>query len=338
MAKPHHIRFDVTDRSYLALIKKDIHALALQLQFTASQVAEIDIVVAELTSNLLKYGKEGQLLVKIIAEPHLSGIELLSIDKGPGMSDVNRMLEDGVSTGNTLGQGLGAIKRLSDVFQVYTVKGWGTIVLSRIWHKQPARQKRALAEIHSVVVPKPGETECGDIAACKHTPHSVSLLLGDGLGHGAEAARVAARAVTAFQECNEASPAETIRYIHQEVRKTRGLVATVATFNFSSRSWLICGIGNITCRVGAEQQFRNCLPYNGIIGMNIPSSINDQTIPWTQGQQILLYSDGLKSRLELYKNPAIYKHDAAILAAALYKDYARQTDDMSVVVGKINLT
>ncbi|GGH74426.1 anti-sigma regulatory factor (Ser/Thr protein kinase) [Filimonas zeae] len=339
MAKPHHIAFDVTDRSYLALIKKDIHSLALQVDFTATKVAEIDIVVAELASNLLKYGKEGQLLVKSVSEHNYSGIELISIDKGPGMSDVSRMLEDGVSTGNTLGQGLGAIKRLSDVFQVYTVKGWGTVVLSRIFNKPPAPHKRMLAEVRSIVVPKPGETFCGDAMCCKYTPHSVSILLGDGLGHGPEAAKVATAAVNAFQECTESSPAEVIRYIHQAVRKTRGLVGTVATFNFTSRSWLVCGVGNISCRIGSStDQFKNNLSYNGIIGMNIPSTINDQEIAWVPGQQILLYSDGLKSRLELYRNPAIYKHDASILAAALYKDYARQTDDMSVVVGKINLT
>jgi len=338
MAKPHHIFFDVTDRSYLALIKKDIHSIALQLDFSAQKIAEIDIVVAELTSNLLKYGSEGQLLVKIIEQPQCAGIELISIDKGPGMSDVNRMLEDGVSTGNTLGNGLGAIKRLSDVFQIYTVKSWGTIVLSRIWQTTPPKHKRILAEVQSIVVPKPGETECGDAMACNHTPHSVSLFLGDGLGHGPEAARVSRMAVEAFHDYNNSSPAEVIRHIHQAVRKTRGLVATVATFSFTTRSWLVCGIGNITCRIGADQQFKSHLPYNGIIGMNIPTSINDQEIPWVPGQQILLYSDGLKSRLELYKNPAIYKADPSILAAALYKDYARQTDDMSVVAGKINLT
>lgn len=337
MAKAHHTSFQVTDRSYLALIKKDIHALALQIGFQAPKVAEIDIIVAELTSNLIKYAKEGQLLVKAVDEPHRKGIELMSIDTGPGMSDVSRMIEDGVSTSNTLGQGLGAIKRLSDVFQIYTVKSWGTIILSRIWLPPAAISKREIALIQSVIVPKPGETACGDAMAVKQTPQHTMVLLGDALGHGPEAARVATAAVEAFQRCQETSPAETLRFIHQEVRKTRGLVATIATFNLASRTWLTCGVGNISCRIGTELQNKTCLAYNGIVGMNIPGTLKDQVTDWTPGQLILLCSDGLKSRLELYKNPAIYKYDTSILAAALYKDYARQTDDMSVVVGKVNL-
>lgn len=338
MVKPHHICFNVADRSYLALIKKDIHSLAQQVQFSASRIAEIDIIVAELTSNLVKYAKEGQLLAKVITEGARTGIELISIDKGPGMSDVSRMLEDGVSTTNTLGHGLGAIKRLSDVFQIHTVKGSGTIILSRIWQNNAVKPRLYPAEVQSVVVPKPGETDCGDAAAYKLTPQSMTLFLGDALGHGTEAGKVVKAAVAAFTDCTATSPSEILKYIHQEVRKTRGLVATVATLDFATRIWSICGVGNIGCRIGNGEQSRTYLPYNGIVGMNIPSSINDQQTTYETGQIIVLCSDGLKSRFELYKTQGIYKYDAAILAAALYKDYARQTDDMSVAVGKINLT
>lgn len=338
MVKPHHIGFTVADRSYLALIKKDIHILAQQIDVSTQRLAEIDIIVAELTSNLIKYGQEGQLLVKIIIEEQRSGIELLSIDKGPGMSDVSRMMEDGVSTGKTLGNGLGAIKRLSDDFQIYSVKGWGTIVLSRVWISTAGTiKKRTVTEVRSVVIPKPPEEMCGDAAAVKQRPGELTLFLGDALGHGPEAAKVVNAAVAAFHECSQADPAETIRFIHQAVRKTRGLVATVATFDFNSKAWQICGVGNISCRIGNERQLKTYLPYNGIIGMNIPSTVNNQVTTHVPGQMILLSSDGLRSRLELYKNPGIYKYDASILAAALYKDYGRQTDDMSIVVGKVNL-
>lgn len=339
MAKPHHTCFTVADRSYLAIIKKDIHQLAQQIDFSPQRLGEIDIIVAELTSNLVKYGVDGQLLVKIVAEPHRTGIELLSIDQGPGMSDISRMMEDGISTSNTLGHGLGAIKRLSDDFEVYTVRGWGTILLSRVWlPKTETLHKRITTEIKSVLIPKPGETACGDAMGIKRNSGNMMLLLGDGLGHGVEAAKVADTAVKAFHESNETDPVEMIRHIHQAVRKTRGLVATVANFDYTSKNWQVCGVGNIACRIGNIQQTKVCLPYNGIIGMNIPTSMNNQVMAYLPEQMIILCSDGLKSRLELYKSPAIYKYDGSILAAALYKDYGRQTDDMSVVVGKINLT
>ncbi|BAV08552.1 Anti-sigma regulatory factor (Ser/Thr protein kinase) [Filimonas lacunae] len=337
MADNHHTCFNVVDRSYLALIKKDIHNLALEKQFEAQRLAEVDIVVAELTSNLIKYSREGQLLVKTLSDGEKSCIEIISLDKGPGMSDVGRMMEDGVSTSKTLGHGLGAIKRLADEFEIYTVKGWGTILVVRIWTKASNRTRKYTAEVKSVLVPKPGETVCGDAFGIKQTPQRLSLFLGDGLGHGHEAAKAALAAVAAFHECTATTPSDTLRFIHQAVRKTRGLVGTAAFFDYQLQKWSICGVGNILCRIGTPDHSKNYLPYNGILGMNIPSSLNDQEIMYTPDQLMILCSDGIKSKLELYRNQGIYKQDLSVLATALYKDFARQTDDMSVVVGKLNI-
>lgn len=337
MGSNHHRCFSVADRSYLALIKKDIHHLAQTCGFSTQRLAETDIIVAELASNLVKYAKDGQLLVKVITETDRSGLELISVDQGPGITDISRMMEDGVSTSSTLGSGLGAIKRLADQFEVQTIRGWGSIILVRIWTKATSQTRKYTAEVKGIVVPKPGETDCGDAMSVKQTPQKLSVFLGDGLGHGPEASHAAQKAVKAFEECTEESPAELLRYIHQSVKKTRGLVATIATFDFQQRLWRICGIGNIACRLGNADQIKTCLPYNGIVGMNIPSSINDQEISWHQDQLLILCSDGLKSRFDLYRNNGIYKQDLSILATALYKDYARQTDDMSVVTGKLNI-
>ena len=98
----------------------------------------MDIIVAELVSNLVKHAGGGQLLVKLIEQDGIQGMEIISIDDGIGMTDVTRMVADGVSTKNTLGQGLGAMKRLSDFFQVYSLKDWGTLILIRIFDEDIA--------------------------------------------------------------------------------------------------------------------------------------------------------------------------------------------------------
>lgn len=334
----HHHFFNVADRSYLSIIKKEIHSLAIQIPFQPNKLAEIDIIVAELTSNLVKYGREGQLLVKLLAEDNRQGIEILSIDQGPGMSDVTRMQEDGVSTGTSLGQGLGAIKRLSSEFQIYSIKGWGTIVLSRIWTKEPLIIKpKKLFEVQAVVVPKPGEAGCGDGMAYKKMNNHLLILSGDALGHGNEAGEVMAQAIQSFHECEEVSPVETLRFMHAGVRKTRGLVACIASFSFADKTWKIAGVGNISTRSGNFESSKGYFPYNGIVGLNIPNTMKDQELFCQPHQRLVFCSDGIKSRWELPKLAGIYKYDPAIIAAAIYKDYARNTDDMSVVVGKINV-
>lgn len=333
-----HVAFKADDRSFFAILKKDIHALALGASFTEAEVGELDIIVAEVVSNLVKHAGGGQLWVKLIEDNGVQGIELISVDNGPGMTDVTRMVADGVSTKNTLGQGLGAMKRLSDLFQVYSLKDWGTVILIRIFKESPPSFKKPPREdTRAVILPKPGETECGDGFYSLTTRQHFKIFLGDGLGHGAEAANAVIQAGKAFLNCPENDPVEIIRYLNAEVKKTRGLVGTIAVFDFDAKKWKICGVGNISTKVMSPANGKNVMAYNGIIGLNVPRTLNSQEIEYEKGQHLIMCSDGLKSKWDTVKYAAIQRYDPCILAASLMKDFARHTDDMSVAVCKINL-
>lgn len=332
-----HAVFKAADRSYFAILKKEIHAIAKASGLSDKRTGEVDLVVAELATNLVKHGGGGQLFVKQIEEHKIPGIEIISIDNGPGIVDVNKMLADGASTKNTLGLGLGTIKRLSDFFQVYSLKDWGSIVLSRIYARPiPPYSKPSRAEIKSIVIPKPGERACGDGFFSATTKDYIKFFLGDGLGHGEEAEDVVQKAGVAFNECGETNPCEIIRYINASVRKTRGLVGSVAVLNTKDKIWQLCGVGNIATRISGPSLLKNYLAYNGIIGLNVPKTLNSQLIPYEKGQNLILCSDGIKSRWDLLKYTAITRYDLSILCAAVLKDYTRNTDDASVVAVKIN--
>jgi anti-sigma regulatory factor (Ser/Thr protein kinase) len=331
----NHKCFTVEDRSYFSLLKKEIHGIAIKAGFNENKVGEIDIVVAEIVSNLVKHGNGGKLLVKLVQQDGIEGIELISIDNGQGMADVGKMMVDGMSTTNTLGQGLGAIKRMSDVFQVYSQKEWGTVVLSRIF-KEALSYKKKRHEIRTVVVAKPGEEECGDGFYCTMNETSVRVFLGDGLGHGKEASIAVNIAMDAFKTCTEESATETIRFIHTAVRKTRGLVATVAIYDIDQKNWRICGVGNIATRLINGIETKNCMGYNGIIGYNMPTTMKDHEVPADNGQVLFLCSDGIKTRWDHIRYPAILKYDLSVFASVVFKDFARFTDDMSLAAIKLN--
>ncbi|MDB5253128.1 MAG: putative anti-sigma regulatory factor, serine/threonine protein kinase [Flaviaesturariibacter sp.] len=332
-----HACLKVADRSYFAIIKKEVHALALSAGFSEGRTGEIDIVVAEMVTNLVKHGGGGELLVKLVEQNGQPGIEILSVDNGPGMTDVTRMVADGVSTKNTLGQGLGAMKRLSDTFQVYSQKDWGTVILCRLFLEPVQRfVKPPPFDIRSVLIPKPGEQACGDGFSFLPTADGVRLFLGDGLGHGPEAEKAVRTALDAFERCEEESPTDIIRYINGEVKKTRGLVGTAAVYKSAERKWLLCGVGNIATRFISVTNVKSYTAYNGIIGLNVPTTMKSQEIPHEAGQQIVMCSDGLKSKWDTFRFPAIFRYDLSILATSLLKDFARHTDDMSVAICKIN--
>src|SRR4051812_23185394 len=170
--------FNVADRSYFSLVKKDIHAFGLQQGFSEERAGQLDIIIAELCSNLIKHASRGHLVVKCLDEKDNPGIEVLCMDSGPGMGDIKRMMQDGISTKKTLGQGLGAIKRLSDKFDIYTQKDWGTIILSQIFKNPlPHYIPKFTTEIKGLVIPKNGEKLSGDGFYYKHSNNKFKLFV-----------------------------------------------------------------------------------------------------------------------------------------------------------------
>jgi anti-sigma regulatory factor (Ser/Thr protein kinase) len=332
-----HKIFNASDRSYFSIIKKEIHAIAVSGNFDEKKLGKIDIVVAEIVSNLSKHADDGKVLVRLVEENGMQGLEIIAIDNGPGMSDVRRMMPDGVSTKNTLGQGLGAIKRMSDFFQIYSVKDWGTVVIVRIFNKETPSLKNNKFDIRSILVPKPGETACGDGFYSIITNEHIKLFLGDGLGHGPEAAKAVITAGESFLKSTQDTPEEIIKDINLAVKKTRGLVGTVVVFDIKEKKWKICGVGNISTKIISPDQTKNYIGYNGIIGLNLSNNLHAQEISFDPGQHLIMCSDGLKSRWDLIKHPSIFRYDLSMITATLFKDFARNTDDMSVVTCKINL-
>lgn len=323
----------------MAIVKREIHTRAVQAGFSKSRVGEVDIVISELTSNLIKYAGNGELLYRVAScGPDNPSLEVLCIDNGPGMSDPARMLKDGVSTRSTLGQGLGAMQRLSDTFDLYSMKDWGTIVYTQIAATKCAPPAKLDIRIRSLNVPKPGENVSGDGHFVKHGKNGTAIFFADGLGHGEAAHEAVQAGLQAFQSANEESPVEMLRHINSQVKKTRGMVGTIASYNKSKNEWTFCGIGNIASRTYAGLLFKNYMSYNGIIGLNIPGTMKDAVIPGEKNQHLILCSDGIRTRWDLTKYPSISKYDSIILAACLYKDFSRRTDDSSILIATVNPT
>lgn len=306
--------------------------------FSAQKVGEVDIVVAELTSNLVKHADHGgEVIFRLIPDKEDKIFEIFCIDQGPGTNNIQEKLVDGISSTNTLGQGLGAIKRLTDFFQIYSMNAWGTITYCRKHLTTPAAVIKRPIIIKVIQQPIRNEKVCGDGYSIIEKKDETRIFVGDGLGHGPHALEAVQEAIAAFKECNSELPSDILRYIHERVRKTRGLVGTIAILDHSRKKWIIGGIGNISTRIIQGIEYKNYTPHNGIIGLNIPNTMNNHEIEAEKFQSIVMTSDGIQNKWNLLKYHGILKYDPAILAAAIFKDFGRKTDDMTVLIGKINL-
>src|ERR1700690_797112 len=120
------------------------------------------IVVTEMARNLVRHGHGGAIVVRQVSFARTSGLELLALDCGPGMRNIAECLRDGFSSAGTAGTGFGAIKRLSDRFEVFSQPEHGTVVwayLSTIPDLPPAPP---IFQSSGVSVALEREEVCGD--------------------------------------------------------------------------------------------------------------------------------------------------------------------------------
>jgi anti-sigma regulatory factor (Ser/Thr protein kinase) len=333
----HFTRYKIEDRSYVAFIKREIHLKAFAAKFSEVDTGKIDIIVSELTSNLIKHAGGGELFYRITVPSSGPTFEILCIDKGPGIADPQTALRDGISTTKTLGEGLGALSRLSTLFQVFSIRQWGTVLYSRVG---PENKRSDLAkqgfelDVKTLCVPKFHEEVCGDGYKVVNTLTHIKILFGDGLGHGPFAKEAIDTAERSFSETEENEPVHILREMHEKVRRTRGLVASVAVIDKSTQKWSICGVGNISARLYTGIEYRNYMSYNGTVGLNIPKSMNSTSIAVERNQHLIMCSDGITSRWGL-SYPSILKNDTTLMAGAIFKDFDRGTDDSSILIAKV---
>jgi len=123
----------VEDPSAAAACRGAAQSLASRLRFPAARTDQLTLAVTEAATNLHKHASQGSMLLRIARDGGKPGIEMVTIDAGPGFGDAAAALRDGHSTSGTLGIGLGAIRRLADFCDLYSVTGRGTALMARFW-------------------------------------------------------------------------------------------------------------------------------------------------------------------------------------------------------------
>ena len=157
---------------------------AAQLGFDEVTIGRVSIAVTEAATNLLKHAGGGEIVVGPAAGSGRPGVQVLALDRGAGITNVPASLRDGYSTSGTSGTGLGAIARAASSFDLYTQPGHGTVIAATIYPEggQPG-------SIGGLSVAMKGEQECGDGWAVWSAGELTSILMCDGLGHGAAGGR-----------------------------------------------------------------------------------------------------------------------------------------------------
>ncbi len=106
---------------------------ALEAGFNLVDQTKLITAASELARNTVIYGGGGTMALELLENSGSRGLRLTFEDQGPGIADVQRALQDGYTTGNGLGLGLGGAKRLVNDFDIRSEVGKGTRVTITRW-------------------------------------------------------------------------------------------------------------------------------------------------------------------------------------------------------------
>jgi anti-sigma regulatory factor (Ser/Thr protein kinase) len=334
------------------MARRAVHSFARELGFDETELAELDIVVQEIGTNAATYANGAGWLHFTNVLGDEPGIELFYCDTGPGIYNMDRAIRDGVSTSGSMGAGLGAIRRLTHDFEIYSTvpqtgrltlaqqrrTSHGTALLARKWVGRDAQDEHApdREEARRFGVwsrPHPQEHVNGDAYCIARRNERTLLAVIDGLGHGEGAKESADVARDILDEWTGERPDELLLEVHDALRATRGAVMGITVIDHAAEMFQYAGVGNISVRVFGTPERVAPISANGTLGLRL-GTVRLWQHPWAEGATVIMTSDGLSESWDIQSYPGLLKRSPQLMAGILMRDYARDADDATVLVAR----
>ncbi|AQH05189.1 hypothetical protein A9R05_40025 (plasmid) [Burkholderia sp. KK1] len=327
-------RYEISGESQGISARRAVIELARGLGFCEAVRDRLALLVTGCADHLLMTEGRGELVVRPLVMSNTPGtsrhgIEVLSITRGQGIADPRDQFSK--------------LRALSDEFDFWGSANSGSVLRTALWDTSSFSDKSA-ATLASVPYGVPygvvslalkGETVNGDAWACYTDEAHFTVLLADGLGHGTSANRAATEAARSLEANGNAPLEEIVHCAHAVLRSTVGAcvgVARVPTVSSITHPALtFAGIGNISASVWTEPSQKHLPSHDGVVG-HLIRRVQSFSANCPSGSLVVLHSDGLKSRWDLSHYPGLSVRHPALIAAVLYRDFARDHDDVTVFV------
>ncbi len=324
--------FRVEEAGSASAVRRAAERLAAELAIPEKRIADLAIAASEAAGNLVKHAVQGVILVRTVRTEDQAGVELIIVDSGPGMADVQRAIGDGHSTAGTLGIGFGAILRQASRWDLHSVPGKGTVMAVQVWPGAVPEPAWAAG----LTRPITGETACGDAWAIREVDGRRQMLVSDGLGHGGLAAAASHEAVRVFRSAPAGPPAQVVETLHRALGHTRGAALAVAEPDLTAGVIRYAGLGNISGTVlGPDGTRRGMVSMPGIAGHQ-RRQVREYDYPLLPGATVLMHTDGVVDRWTAADYPGLLSHHAEVIAATVLRDAGIRRDDAGVLVARFS--
>lgn len=340
----------VQNESALILLRSKLSAIAQRLGLSDQKRENMLLVASELVSNQVKHAG-GRGLIQVWQQPGPT-LDILALDFGPGITNLSQAEEDGYSSANTLGKGLGSIRRLSDESFVYTQqdnsgksKKWsGSVFLSRF---RLGGKKTDLGQAASAAGDCPAALEIGlfsrslsddryngDRIYLQKTGDTLRWLHLDGLGHGEQAQAATANLASHLSHCD--TPASVLAAVDRQLKGTRGAVAIIGELGLTGKALNILGVGDMHAHVMDNEEMHNLSFAPGVLGKEHK---NPAQFRFAFGKRCLMISasDGIRRNWDVSNFPGLFHQHPQLIAYTLGNIMGRISDDQSLCVASIDI-
>lgn len=123
----------VSDETHIVAARQCAGRAAKRMGMGILDQTKIATATSELARNIVRYAKNGEVLIEEITDEIRSGLQITFRDHGPGIADIDKAMKDGFTTGGGMGFGLSGSKRLMNEFEILSQVGVGTTIIIKKW-------------------------------------------------------------------------------------------------------------------------------------------------------------------------------------------------------------
>jgi anti-sigma regulatory factor (Ser/Thr protein kinase) len=319
------IKFLVESDDDIYRVRSEMTKFANNISLSSKDLEELKIVITEISKNILKHGSSGNISISFGKDSEKS-VHIIA-ENPTSESDTTRVFDDGYSTANTLGIGLGAVKRLLTDVKVRVENGKFILTGEKVF----VDKKKSVIQTSVYSRPKPGFKSNGDAYFIKRYEDNAIVSVIDGIGHGDKAFEASQIALGVLENRFRDELEKIVFDIHRKSRGSRGCVMAIVRVHKEGRIEYL-GVGNIRTQIYTADMYKRLVSFDGLLGSNMRTLRTDR-IELSTPCLVVMHSDGVSSFN--FDDKRIVYRPVMELAKESFEKYKKSSDDATLLITRI---
>jgi anti-sigma regulatory factor (Ser/Thr protein kinase) len=319
------IEFTVKSDEDICRVRSEMIKFASKISLAEKELEELRIVITEISKNIIKHSSSGKLSISF-GEGEEKGVYIVA-ENPTDNQDTAKIFDDGYSTADSLGIGLGAVKRLLTDVEVKVEDGKFILTGKKIF----SEKKDSVIQTSVYSRPKPGFKNNGDAYFIKRYEDSAMVAVVDGIGHGDKASEASKIAVKVIEDKFRDELDQMVLTIHRKLHGSRGCVIGIVRMNKEGKIEYL-GVGNIRTQIYTTERYKRLVSFDGLLGSNIRTLRTDR-LALSTPCLIVLHSDGVSS-FNFDDRRIVYRPVMEITKEA-FEQHKKSSDDATLLIARI---